>query len=33
MKTAFICVNYNNSKVTIDYIVNVIEMKKKQDLK
>lgn len=33
MKAAFICVNYNNSKVTIDYILNVIEIKNTHDVK
>ncbi len=33
MKVAFICVNYNNSKVTIEYILNVIEIKQNFDVK
>lgn len=33
MKAAFICVNYNNSKVTMDYIFNVIEINKTHDVK
>ncbi|WP_310556237.1 glycosyltransferase [Flavobacterium sp.] len=33
MKTAFVCVNYNNSKITQDYIVNVLDIKKNYDVK
>ena len=33
MKTVFICVNYNNSRVTIDYILNVTAIKKEYDVK
>lgn len=33
MKIAFICVNYNNSKVTINYILNVLAIKKTHHLK
>jgi GT2 family glycosyltransferase len=33
MKIAFICVNYNNSKVTIEYILNVLEIKQNFDVK
>lgn len=33
MKLAFICVNYNNSKITIEYIMNVIEIKQNFDVK
>lgn len=33
MKAAFICVNFNNSKVTIDYILNIQEIKKKYNIK
>lgn len=33
MKTAFICVNYNNSKVTRDYILNVLGFKDTHDIK
>ncbi len=33
LKVAFICVNYNNSKYTIDYILNVLEIKQDLDVK
>lgn len=33
MKIAFVCVNYNNSRVTIDYILNVLAIKKEYDVK
>jgi GT2 family glycosyltransferase len=33
LKVAFICVNYNNSKYTIDYILNVLEIKQDFDVK
>jgi GT2 family glycosyltransferase len=33
MKTAFICVNYNNSKVTIEYILNILNIKQSFDVK
>jgi GT2 family glycosyltransferase len=33
MKIAFICVNFNNSKVTLDYILNIIEIKQNHDVK
>lgn len=33
MKIAFICVNYNNSKITQEYIANVLDIKKKYDIK
>lgn len=33
MKTAFVCVNYNNSKITLEYISNVLEIKKDFDVK
>lgn len=33
MKTAFICVNYNNSKITQEYIKNVLEIKKDYEVK
>lgn len=33
MKTAFICVNFNNSKITQGYIKNVLEIKKDFDIK
>lgn len=33
MRIVFICVNFNNSKVTIDYILNVLEIKKDYDIK
>jgi GT2 family glycosyltransferase len=33
MKIAFICVNYNNSKVTIEYILNIINIKQNFDVK
>ncbi|HEX8576506.1 MAG TPA: glycosyltransferase [Flavobacterium sp.] len=33
MKAAFICVNYNNSKITQEYIINILEIKHNYDLK
>ena len=33
MKTAFICVNYNNSKITQEYVKNVLDIKKNYDVK
>lgn len=33
MKVVFICVNYNNSKVTLDYILNVMKIQYNYDLK
>lgn len=33
MKVAFICVNYNNSKVTIEYIMNLIDIKQNFEVK
>jgi GT2 family glycosyltransferase len=33
MKVAFICVNYNNSDVTIEYILNVLDIKHRYDVK
>ncbi|AIG30079.1 hypothetical protein IA01_06180 [Flavobacterium psychrophilum] len=33
MKIAFVCVNYNNSKITQEYILNVLALKQHHDLK
>ncbi|MEO8234892.1 MAG: glycosyltransferase [Flavobacterium sp.] len=33
MKASFVCVNYNNSKVTQDYISNVLNIKNNHDVK
>lgn len=33
MKIAFVCVNYNNSKITQDYIFNVLKIKGKNEVK
>ncbi|MFM1946672.1 MAG: hypothetical protein RL207_955 [Bacteroidota bacterium] len=33
MKASFICVNYNNSKVTIEFILNVLGIKQNYDVK
>jgi GT2 family glycosyltransferase len=33
MKAAFICVNYNNSQVSVKYILNVLEIKQNYDIK
>jgi GT2 family glycosyltransferase len=33
MKIAFICVNYNNSKVTIEYILNLLSIKHEFNIK
>ncbi|UFH46683.1 glycosyltransferase [Flavobacterium galactosidilyticum] len=33
MKAAFICVNYNNSKITQEFIRNILDLKKENDVK
>ncbi|WP_026897733.1 glycosyltransferase family 2 protein [Daejeonella oryzae] len=33
LKIAFVCVNYNNSDITLEYILNVIKIKKSHEVK